>query len=108
MVGKYCISKNGCLSLHARGLIPQMAMKQATKAKVWPVKDYREINQYVDPFTANADVCVKGMREWQQQGVNMALVDLWKAYIQILIHKTPWPFQTVIVKGTTDMAWVWS
>ena len=31
-----------------------------------------EVNQYVDAFTVNADVCAK----WQQQGANMALLHL--------------------------------
>ena len=28
----------------------------------------------------------------------MALLDLWKAYLQIWIHEMLWPFQTIIVK----------
>ena len=61
--------------------------------------DYREINQYVDAFTANADVCAERMRECQQQGANVALLDLRKAYLQRRIYETLWPFQTVIVNG---------
>ena len=42
-----------------RGLILLMAITQATKVKIWPVMDYREINLYVDAFTANVDVCAE-------------------------------------------------
>ena len=41
-----------------KGLIPLMAVVQEQKQKVRPVLDYRELNCFVDAFTANAEVCV--------------------------------------------------
>ena len=60
----------------SKGLIPLMAIVQPSKNKVRPVMDYRELNQHVDAFTANADVCAAKLREWCQQGSNLALLDL--------------------------------
>ena len=39
------------------------------------------------------------MREWRQQGPKAAIVDLCRAYLQIHIDKSLWPFQTVKIKG---------
>ena len=80
-----------------KGLIPLMAIVQ--KQKVRPVLDYRELNGFVDAFTANAEVCVQKLREWRQQGVNVSLLDLQNAYLQIHVDKALWPFQTVIFRG---------
>ena len=68
-----------------KGLIPLMAVVQ--KQKVRPVLDYRELNGFVNAFTANAEVCVQKLREWQQQGVNVSLLDLQSAYLQIHVDK---------------------
>ena len=43
-------SVNGCI-----------ANKQT---KVRPVMDYRELNKYVDAYTANVDVCAQKLGEW--------------------------------------------
>ena len=61
--------------------------------------DYRELNQHVDTFTANADVCVAKLREWRQKRSNVALLDLKRASLQIRVHESLWPFQTVMIKG---------
>ena len=82
-----------------KGLIPLMAVVQEHKQKVWLVLDYQQLNGFVEAFTANADVCSQRLREWRRQGANMSLMDLRKAYLQIRINKTLWPFQTVIIKG---------
>ncbi|XP_066985023.1 uncharacterized protein [Macrobrachium rosenbergii] len=82
----------------AKGLIPLMAVVQQNK-KVWPVLDFRELNTYIDAFTADSDVCSDKLREWRRQGVNVSVVDLAKAYLQIRIHESLWPYQTVYFKG---------
>ena len=82
-----------------KGLIPLMAVIQKNKAKVRPVMDFRELNEHIEPFTANADVCADKMREWRKQGRNVALVDLSKAYLQIAVSKDLWPYQTVKFRG---------
>ena len=50
-----------------KGLIPLMAILQENKQKVWPVMDYRELNEHVNTYTANADVCAQTMQEWRQR-----------------------------------------
>ena len=81
-----------------KGLIPLMAILQENKQKVRPVLDYRELNEHVNAYTGNADVCDQTMREWRQQGPKAAIVDLRRAYLQIHIDKLLWPFQTVKIK----------
>lgn len=49
----------------SNGLIPPLVVVQPTKDKVRPVMDYIELNQHVDAFTTNADVCATKLREWR-------------------------------------------
>ena len=98
--------KNGWLILYLesklgppKGLIPLMAIPQENKLKVWPVMDYHKLNEHVNAYMANADVCAQTMREWRQQEPKAAIVDLRRAYLQIHIDKSLWPFQTVKIKG---------
>ena len=83
----------------AKGLIPLMAVVQQNKAKVRSVMAFRELNTHISAFTAESDVCTAKMREWRRQGTNVATVDLKKAYLQIHICKSFWPYQTVVFKG---------
>lgn len=82
-----------------KGLIPLMAVIQRNKGKVRPVLDFRELTSRVDAFTADADVCLDRLREWRRQGVNVSVIDLEKAYLQIRIDESLWPYQTVVFKG---------
>ena len=66
-----------------KGLISLMAVIQHTNGKLLPVMDYRELNEHVDAFTADADICTTKLREWRQQEVNMALLDLRRTYLQV-------------------------
>ncbi|KFD59839.1 hypothetical protein M514_27976, partial [Trichuris suis] len=83
----------------AKGLIPPMAIVQRNKGKIRPVMDFRELNAHIETFTAHAYVCADKMRLWRRQGVNLAVVDLKKAYLQIRIDESLWPYQTVIFMG---------
>ena len=85
-----------------RWLIPLMAILQENKQKVQPVMYYRELNKHVDPYTAGADVCTHKLREWRQQGSDVAILDLRRTYLQIRVEKSLWPFQTVEIKGTRN------
>ena len=82
-----------------KGLIPLMAVFQQNKAKVRPVLDFHELNGYVDAYTAHADVCAQKLREWRKKGSNVSLLDLRRAYLQVRVHKSLWPYQTVIFEG---------
>uniref|UniRef100_A0A5S6Q606 Reverse transcriptase domain-containing protein n=1 Tax=Trichuris muris TaxID=70415 RepID=A0A5S6Q606_TRIMR len=83
----------------ARALIPLMVVTQRSKGTtVRPVMDIRQLNEYIDIFTANSDVCAHKLREWRRQGMNVSILDLRKAYLQIHVDQTLWPYQTVIVK----------
>ena len=83
----------------AKGLIPLLAVVQANKSKTRPVMDFRELNSHVDPLTADADVCSEKLREWRRLGVNTSILDLKTAYMQIHVHESLWPFQTVMYRG---------
>ena len=82
-----------------RGTIPLMAVIQPKKDKVRPVMDFRELNAYLDPHTADADVCNEKIREWRKCGRNVSLLDLRDAYLQIHVHPSLWPYQTVVFQG---------
>ena len=73
-----------------KGLILLMAVIQHTK--VHPVMDCRELNKHVDAFTVDADICTVKLREWCQQGVNVALLDLLRAYLQVQVYKSLWAY----------------
>ena len=47
--------------------------------------DYKELNKHVDAFTEHADVCTAKLREWHQQVVNVALLNLQRAYLQVRV-----------------------
>ena len=79
-----------------KSLIPLMAVVQQSKSKVKPVMDYRELNQYVDTFTADANVCASKLRGWHQHGPNVSLLDLRRAYLQVWVSESLWLFQTVM------------
>ena len=66
-----------------RGLVPLMAVQQCNKAKVRPVLDYRAPNGHLAAHTADADVCADQLRKWRRHGVNVTVVDLKKAYLQV-------------------------
>lgn len=54
---------------------------------------------HTSTHSRQTDVCADRLREWLGQGENVAVVDLAKAYIQIWIHSSLWPYQTVSFRG---------
>lgn len=76
-----------------------MAVVQQNKEKVRPVLDYREVNSYLSPHTADSNVCGEKIREWRRCGQEIALIDLRKAYLQIRVDQSLWPYKTVVFKG---------
>ena len=76
-----------------------MAVVQRNKRKVCPVMDFRELNTHIDAFTADSDVCADKLRVWRRQDANVSVVDLAKAYLQIRIRDSLWPYQTVSFRG---------
>ena len=83
----------------AKGLIPLMAVVQSNKNKVRPCLDFREVNDFVEVFTGEADVCADKLREWRKFGENLCVIDLARAYLQLGVDKSIWPYQTVIFEG---------
>ncbi|KFD46635.1 hypothetical protein M513_12490 [Trichuris suis] len=82
-----------------QALIPLMAVVQRIKGKVRPVLDFQELNAHIDTFTANCDVCAHKLREWRRQGTDVSIFDLHKAYPQVRVDESLWPYQTVILHG---------
>ena len=76
-----------------------MADIHQNKQKVRPVLNYRELNDHVDPFMAHADICTEKLREWRGAGLNVSVLDLRKAYLQVGVHQSLWSYQTVLFKG---------
>ena len=59
--------------------------------------DYRELNQYLRPHTADADVCCEELRRWRRHGDRVAVIDLKKAFLQLHVDPALWAYQTVVV-----------
>lgn len=81
------------------GVIPLMAVIQENKAKVRPVMDYGELNQYVSSHTADSEICNQKLRNWRKLGNNVFILDLKKAYLQIHVHPDLYKYQVVVHKG---------
>ena len=79
-----------------KGMIPLIAIIQQNKSEVRPALDFHE---YVDAYTVQVNVCAQKLREWRKKGSNVLVLDLRRAYLQVHVHKSFWPYQTVILKG---------
>ena len=76
-----------------------MVIVQHNKGKVQPVMDYHELNDHVKAYMAHADVSSQKLRDWHRNGSDVLVLDLRKVYLQVHVHRSLWPFQTVMVKG---------
>ena len=83
------------------GIIPMLAVVQPNKNNVRPVLDFRELNEYVSSHTGQSVVCSERLREWRKLGSEVKLIDLRKAYLQVLVDESLWPFQVVRYKDCT-------
>ena len=72
-----------------KGVLPLMAVFQATKKKVRPALDYRELNCFVACHTGSdiIDVCDDKMRKWRQLEGGTAIVNLKSAYLQLHVAR---------------------
>ena len=86
-----------------KGMLPLVAVFQATKKKVRPVLDFHEMNRFVAYHTGSdiIDVCVEKMRKWRRLEGGTAIVDLKSAYLQLHGAKELWQYQLVSYKGKT-------
>ena len=86
-----------------KGVLPLMAVFQATKKKVRPVLDYHELNRFVTCHTGSniIDVCDEKMRKWRRLEGGTAIMDLKSAYLQLHVAKKLWQYQLVSYKGKT-------
>ena len=86
-----------------KGVLPLMVVFQATKKKVRPVLDYRELNRFVACHTGSdiIDVCDEKMRKWRRLEEGTAIVDPKSAYLQVHVAKELWQYQLVNYKGKT-------
>ena len=75
-------------------VLPLMAVFQATKKKVRPVLDYRELNRFVECHTGSdiIDVCDEKMRKWRRLEGGTVIVDLKSAYLQLHVAKELWQY----------------
>ena len=86
-----------------KGVLPLMAVFQATKKKVRPVLDYRELNRFVASHTGSdiIDMCDEKMRKWRRLEGGTAIADLKSAYLQLHVAKELWQYQLVSYKRKT-------
>ena len=64
---------------------------------VHPIMDYSKLHEHIDVYTAGADICANKLKEWWQQGLNVTVLDLRQAYLQMNIERSL--YQTVEIKG---------
>ena len=55
-----------------KGLIPLMAIFQPNKSKVRPVSDFRELNKYIDVYTAHANICAQKIKKVEKEKLQRA------------------------------------
>ena len=80
-------------------LIPLMVIMQKNKQKVCSVPNYRELNDFVDVYTANSELYAQNLRGCWWQGTNVSPLNLRKVYLQINVDKALWSYQTVMLKN---------
>ena len=96
----WCKERDGDL----KNILPLMSVKQekGNTTKIRPVLDFRFLNDYVISRPGSATpLCQERLREWRQSSPNFAMVDLKKAYLQIMIDPNLWCYQGVRWKGQT-------
>ena len=86
-----------------KGVLLLMAVFQATKKKIRPVLDFRELDRFVAYHTGGdiIDVCDEKMRKWRRLEGGTATVDFKSAYLQLHVAKELWQYQLVSYKGKT-------
>ena len=86
-----------------KGVLPLMAVFQATKKKVRPVLDYHELNCFVACHTRSdiIDVCDEKMTKWRRLEEGTAIGNLKSAYLQLHVAKELWQYQLVSYEGKT-------
>ena len=94
------------LSRHGEpaSILPLMAVCQEHKptTPVRPCLDYRHLNDCIVSHPGvGAPVCGQKLREWRRRGVECAVVDVSKAYLQVHIDPSLMPYQTVKFDGVT-------
>lgn len=78
--------------------LPIIAVRQnkGQTFKVRPVMDFRGLNKLIESHPAGSTpVCAEVLREWRQFPPDCSIVDLRRAYLQIHMHRTLWPYQAV-------------
>jgi len=85
-----------------KNVIPLMSVRQekGETIKIRPVLDFRFLNEYVKSFPGDATpLCRTRLREWRKMGSDCAVVDLQKAYLQVLVAPQLWNYQAVRWNG---------
>ena len=57
-----------------KDLVPLMAVAQRNKEKVGPVLDFRELNTFIEAFTANTYACIDKLRDWRRFGEDVSII----------------------------------
>ncbi|KAI0978009.1 hypothetical protein GJ496_000443 [Pomphorhynchus laevis] len=84
------------------GIIPLLAVRHASKNKVRPIMDFRELNAYLSSHIgSHALVYEKIIRIWRRVEGPAKIVDLKNAYLQIHVAKEFWKYQLVNYNNQT-------
>ena len=96
-----------------KNILPLMSVKQekGTTTKIRPVLDFRFLNEYIVSRPGGAiPLCEERLRRWRKASPNFAMVDLKKAYLQIVIDPSLWCYQGVRWGSQTcvDKTGIWT
>lgn len=64
------------------GIVLPMAVRQNNGSKVFPILDYYKLKDHMTAFTADSNMCANYLRKWCHHVVNVAVLNLRKAYLQ--------------------------
>jgi hypothetical protein len=82
--------------------LPIIAVRQrkGDTVKVRPVLDYRNLNAMIESHPGDATpACGATLRSWRQFPPNCSMLDLKRAYLQVHIDPSLWPYQAVRWRG---------
>ena len=81
-------------------LLPTMVIQQVRKNKLYPVLDFKQLNEHVSSHSGGSAICDDTIRRWRKVGTNLTLIDLRKAYLQLHVDSSLWKHQVVCFKGS--------
>ena len=85
-------------------VLPLLATCQEhkTSTPVRPCLDFRLLNNHILSHPGNdVPVCGEKLRDWRSKSTELSVVDIRKAYLNVRLHPSLFPYQTIVWQGKT-------